>query len=108
MPSRRAPALVASLASRLAAELEIPYHPCLSKKRDTEQQKLMENSGHQVSNLWDAFEVAPEPLPGRVLLVDDLVDSKWTFTLAGRALQIAGSGPVVPIALASTAGSDDG
>ncbi len=36
-----------------------------------------------------------------VLLVDDLVDSRWTLTVAGRALRLAGAGEVLPFALAS-------
>ena len=38
---------------------------------------------------------------GAVLLVDDLVDSRWTLTVAARALRRAGSGPVLPFVLAS-------
>jgi ATP-dependent DNA helicase RecQ len=34
-----------------------------------------------------------------VLLVDDLVDSRWSLTVAGRLLRLAGSGPVLPLAL---------
>jgi ATP-dependent DNA helicase RecQ len=41
-----------------------------------------------------------------VLLVDDLVDSRWTMTEVGRLLRAAGSGPVFPLALASTLGRD--
>jgi ATP-dependent DNA helicase RecQ len=40
---------------------------------------------------------------GPVLLVDDLVDSRWTMTVAGRALRRAGAGSVLPFALASVA-----
>jgi ATP-dependent DNA helicase RecQ len=37
---------------------------------------------------------------GPVLLIDDLVDSRWTLTVAGALLRAAGSGPVLPFALA--------
>ena len=39
---------------------------------------------------------------GAVLVVDDLIDSGWTLTEVGRVLRRAGSGPVVPLALATT------
>jgi ATP-dependent DNA helicase RecQ len=40
------------------------------------------------------------PLDGSpVLLVDDLVVTGWTLTLAARALRAAGAGPVLPLAL---------
>jgi ATP-dependent DNA helicase RecQ len=35
-----------------------------------------------------------------VLLVDDLVDSRWTLTVVAAALLQAGSGPVSPFVLA--------
>jgi ATP-dependent DNA helicase RecQ len=43
------------------------------------------------------------------MLIDDMVDSKWTFTVVGALLRKAGSGPVLPVALCSTAqtGYDD-
>ena len=34
------------------------------------------------------------------LLVDDIVDSRWTLTAVGIQLREAGSGPVYPFALA--------
>ena len=37
---------------------------------------------------------------GPVLLVDDLVDSRWTLTVAGSLLRDHGAGPVFPFALA--------
>jgi hypoxanthine phosphoribosyltransferase len=40
---------------------------------------------------------------GPVLLVDDLVDSRWTMTVAGRTLRRAGAGSVLPFALAGLA-----
>ena len=39
-------------------------------------------------------------LDGPVLLVDDMVDSRWTFTVAARLLRHYGSGEVWPLALA--------
>ena len=38
-----------------------------------------------------------------VLLVDDLADSRWTVTVAGRALRRAGAASVLPFVLALTA-----
>jgi ATP-dependent DNA helicase RecQ len=42
-------------------------------------------------------------LAGPVLLVDDLADSGWTMTLAGRALRRAGAAGVLPLTLAVAA-----
>jgi hypothetical protein len=41
------------------------------------------------------------PRAGPVLLVDDMFDSGWTFTVIGVALRESGSGPVFPFALAA-------
>jgi ATP-dependent DNA helicase RecQ len=38
-----------------------------------------------------------------VLLVDDLADSRWTVTVAGRELRRAGAAAVLPFVLALTA-----
>jgi ATP-dependent DNA helicase RecQ len=76
--------------------------------RDTEPQKTRANSFQQAQNLVGAFDVdqatvRPEP----VLLIDDMVDSKWTFTVAAAPLRRAGSGPVHPFALADTSSEDN-
>jgi ATP-dependent DNA helicase RecQ len=80
---------------------------CIRKVRDTEPQKTRANSFQQARNLLDAFAadratVRPEP----VLLVDDMVDSKWTFTVLTVMLRKAGSGPVYPFALADSSLED--
>jgi ATP-dependent DNA helicase RecQ len=46
------------------------------------------------------FGSGPVLPPAPVLLVDDMVDSGWTLTLAAVLLQCHGSGPVYPFALA--------
>ena len=46
------------------------------------------------------FGGAPALPPVPVLLVDDMVDSGWTLTLAAVLLQLQGSRPVYPFALA--------
>jgi ATP-dependent DNA helicase RecQ len=64
------------------------------------------NSAQRVRALHDAFIVPPHlaaelpQLTGPVLLVDDLTDSGWTLSLAGRALRRAGAPGVLPLALA--------
>lgn len=64
----------------------------------------MQNSAMQFQNVDQAFTVDGSIDEGPVLLVDDVVDSRWTMTVIGALLQEAGSGPVVPFALADTAG----
>jgi ATP-dependent DNA helicase RecQ len=105
MPSRRTD-IVADFAERLADRLGLPYREALVKVRDTPPQKSMENSHQQLRNVIGAFEVdESELLEGPVLLVDDVVDSRWSLTECARLLREAGSGPVFPLALADSSRS---
>jgi ATP-dependent DNA helicase RecQ len=108
VPSLRRPTLVPDFAARLARALDLPFVQALQKRRDTPQQKTMENSAQQMANIADAFEVVQGTVdPGPVLLVDDMVDSRWTFTECALVLRNAGTGPVFPVALVTTAGAGD-
>ena len=108
VPSLRRPELVADFAARLAVSLGLVCESAVVKVRETEPQKTMQNSQMQYRNIRDAFEVRG-PLPeGSVLLVDDMVDSRWTLTVVGSSLRQAGAGPVYPFALADTAGRSTG
>ena len=101
IPSRRHPHLVPDFAERLAAELKLPFHPALSKVENRAEQKSMANSVQQARNVDGSLALSLEPLPGEpVLLVDDMVDSGWTLTVAAWLLRSNGSGKVWPLALA--------
>jgi ATP-dependent DNA helicase RecQ len=103
IPSLRQPELVPDFAKRLAGALKIPFHPVLIKTEARRPQKEMANSSQQALNVDGSLDVNIEPLPeGSVLLVDDLVDSRWTLTVAAYILQLHRSGKVFPLALADT------
>ena len=103
MPSRRHPNLVPDFAERLAIRMGLPFHRVLEKDEDRAEQKSMANSTQQARNVDGSLVVSVEPLPhGPVLLVDDMVDSRWTLTVAVWLLRSLGSGEVWPLALALT------
>ena len=103
--SRRHAQLVPDFARRLAVALDLPYREALRKKEDRPEQKTMQNSDQQARNVIGSLAVERNAmLPGPVLLVDDMVDSGWTFTVAARLLRGRGSGVVWPFALADAAG----
>jgi ATP-dependent DNA helicase RecQ len=105
VPSRRHPNLVPDFAGRLADALGLPFESVLVRVDDRPEQKRMANSTQQARNLDGALAwVGEEPLPGPVLLVDDMVDSRWTFTVSAWLLRSNGCGEVWPLAL-SQAGS---
>ena len=105
IPSLRHPHLVPDFARRLADALDLPFSDVLRKKGARPQQKTMENSDRQARNVVGSLAVTQDALlPGPVLLVDDIVDSRWTFTVAAWELRRRGCGPVWPLALATAGG----
>lgn len=106
VPSQSHPTLAPDFAKRLAKALHIEYVEALEKIKVNEPQKMQRNSVHQSHNLDGAFAIR-ETRAGAVLLVDDAVDSGWTFTIAGALLREATSCPVIPFALCSTRRKDD-
>lgn len=107
VPSLKRPILVPDFAQRLAVALGLPFYSCVRKVHDTRPQKEMQNSYQQTANLNGAFavEITPE-MHGAVLLVDDMVDSRWTLTVIAALLRQKGSGSVFPLALSVTTPSE--
>jgi ATP-dependent DNA helicase RecQ len=103
VPSLRHPDLVPDFASRLAARLGLPFHAVLEKTDNRPEQKTMSNSTQQARNIDGSLAITTQPIPaGPVLLIDDMVDSRWTLTVAVWLLRTHGSGAVFPLALAQT------
>ena len=101
IPSRRHPDLVPDFARRLALALELPFQGVLEKTDDRPEQKAMANSSQQARNIDGSLAIRAGELPkGPVFLVDDMVDSGWTLTIAAWLLRSGGSGPVFPLVLA--------
>jgi ATP-dependent DNA helicase RecQ len=108
VPSLRSQALVPDFARRLATRLGLPFHEAVVKVQETQRQRNMMNSWQQSSNLDGAFEVDRGQIEaGPVLLIDDVVDSRWSLTVIGALLRTAGSGPVFPMVLASASTTGD-
>jgi ATP-dependent DNA helicase RecQ len=104
IPSRHHASLVPDFARRLAAALHLRFDDVLDKIADRPPQKEMENWIQQARNVDGSLAVKMSPLPaGPILLVDDMVDSGWTLTVAAYLLTSHGGGVVYPLALASTA-----
>jgi ATP-dependent DNA helicase RecQ len=104
IPSLRHSGLVPDFARRLAAALELPFSMALEKTEDRPEQNRMANSAQQARNVDGSLGISEEIPAGPVLLVDDRVDSRWTFTVAAWLLRSHGSGEVFPLALAVTGG----
>ncbi len=103
IPSLRHPDLVPDFARRLATALSLPFDAVLEKTENRPEQKTMANSTQQARNIDGSLAVSAKPLrTAPVLLVDDMVDSRWTLTVAAWLLRSHGSGEVWPLALSLT------
>ena len=97
--SRTRPHQLDHLARRIA---EIGRLPLLGSLRPAgERPAPHANSAQRLASVWHGFEEPHFTLPaGPILLVDDVIDSGWTVTVAARLVRRAGAGAVLPFALA--------
>ncbi|MBJ7346649.1 MAG: RecQ family ATP-dependent DNA helicase [Gemmataceae bacterium] len=103
LPSLRNPTLVPDFAKKFASALKLPFVMAITKTMERPPQKEMANSVKQARNIDGSLDVKNLPFnKGPVFLIDDTVDSKWTFTVASWILRNNGSGQVWPLALAIT------
>jgi ATP-dependent DNA helicase RecQ len=103
VPSLRHPALVPDFAATLAVALGLPFRVVIARSDNRPEQKTMANSTQQARNVDGALVLNGQSMPrGPVLLVDDMVDSRWTLTVAAWLLRTGGSGDVHPMALSQT------
>ncbi|WP_018564679.1 RecQ family ATP-dependent DNA helicase [Streptomyces sp. PsTaAH-124] len=108
IPSTTRPRLVGSLAEGIATVGRLPFLGTLTYTGpDGGRAVRRSNSAQRLKALSQAFTVSGELAdalsrsPGPVLLVDDSTDSGWTLAVAARLLRRAGSGPVLPLVLAT-------
>ncbi|MET4078459.1 RecQ family ATP-dependent DNA helicase [Janibacter sp. UYMM211] len=105
MPSRRHPLLVGSVAEHLAQVGRLTMLGTLDLVEDGPVGEPGGNSAFRLAGVWDRLSVGPElasalaTAGGPVLLVDDVVHSRWSLTVAGRLLRRAGAEAVLPLAL---------
>ena len=108
MPSQSRPQLVDSLARGIASAGHLPFWGALELNPDVPRGSHGGNSAYRLAEVWDRFTVPPDvteqlSASGRpvVLLVDDLVDSRWSLTVAAQQLRLAGAEAVLPFVLAA-------
>src|SRR5690554_3536420 len=106
VPSRRSPGLIDSVAAGLSAAGRLPRLGSLEHAGGGPTGDPGGNSAYRLAGVWERFALSQEladsirNLEGPVLLIDDLVDSRWTMTIAARTLLRAGAPAVLPFALA--------
>lgn len=106
IPSRRRPRLAGSLAEGIARIGRLPLLGVLDLIGGGPTGEPGGNSAFRLAGVFGRFGVGTDlgerlrTHQGPVLLVDDLVDSRWTFTEAARVVRAAGAESVLPFALA--------
>jgi ATP-dependent DNA helicase RecQ len=101
VPSRSRPQLVGTLARGIADIGRMPMLGTLDLVDGGPKGDPGGNSAFRLAGVWQRFSAESLDVPnGPVLLVDDLVDSRWTVTVAARELRRAGATAVLPFALA--------
>lgn len=104
IPSLRRPVLVKCFAERIATKLNLQYIETIDKIKDVRCQKEFNNSYMQYENAYNSFGICSDVPKNNILLIDDMVDSRWTFAVCGYKLRCNGSGKVYPFALANSVG----
>ena len=109
VPSATRPHLIDSLASGLARVGHLQDLGGLDLAENAPRLNSSTNSAYRLRDVHNRFSVGPQLMSrlshlggAPVLLVDDVISSRWTMTVAARSLRRAGSGPVLPLALALT------
>nr|WP_205835216.1 RecQ family ATP-dependent DNA helicase [Microbacterium sp. CFH 90308] len=101
MPSRSRPQLVDSLARGISEVGRRPYLGALDLVDGGPTGQPGGNSAFRLAGVWGRLSAGALDVPaGPVLLVDDVVDSRWTLAVAARELRRAGASAVLPFALA--------
>jgi ATP-dependent DNA helicase RecQ len=102
VPSRRHDAVLSGLATELGRLGRLHVRGALTSSPDRPRQDRMENSVHRLANVWGSLRATGDlPSEGPVLVLDDVIDSGWTMTVAAAELRAAGAPAVLPLALAT-------
>jgi ATP-dependent DNA helicase RecQ len=106
VPSLRHPVLVRSFAAAIARAGRLIDLGALELDPMAESLEAAGNSAFRLRQVFGRFRLTPaqqewlESGPGPVLLLDDLVETRWTMTVAAMLLRSHGAPAVLPFALA--------
>ena len=100
--------LVKNFAIKFASSIKVPISFDLIKTKQTDAQKVFQNSFLKQENVKDAFTYNNTiDLQGiRIIVLDDIYDSGATLKEIGKLLTAMGAELIVPITIAKTVGGD--
>ena len=94
-----------NFAIKFANTIKVPISHSLIKTRETEEQKVFQNSYSKKDNVKDAFTIDSNVVRDKtILLIDDIYDSGATLKEIGKTLTENGAKWIVPIVIAKTVG----
>ena len=106
VPSLRSE-IVKNFANQVSEKLGIPCMNLIDKTEGRKQKEL-DGSIYQCENAIKTFHIKKMLIiPKKVILIDDIVDSKWTLTICGYLLTENGVNKVFPFALADSSSKKD-
>ncbi|MBU2583976.1 MAG: RecQ family ATP-dependent DNA helicase [Bacteroidetes bacterium] len=108
VPPTKSGDLVKNFAVKISEVLNIPISHNLVKQRQTQEQKIFENSYLKADNVKDAFTYKNpmEVIDKNILLIDDIFDSGATAKEIGKCLTKLEANKIVPLVIARTVGGD--
>lgn len=105
VPSATGSVLVKTFAEKIANKLNVKCHTIITKSQNAKKQKSLQNSVLQFENAMEAYEViSTEGLTNNILLIDDIVDSRWTLAAITYKLKLKKSCKVYPFTIADSSG----
>lgn len=105
VPPTKSGNLVRNFAIKFASTIKVPISHDLIKIRNTQEQKVFQNSYSKQDNVKDAFDIDNVNITNKtILLIDDIYDSGATLREIGKVLTEHGAKWIVPIVIAKTVG----
>ncbi|TXT16191.1 MAG: ATP-dependent DNA helicase RecQ [Erysipelotrichaceae bacterium] len=105
IPSTKRPNFVKDFAYKVAEDLGMEVYNILVKRETGFSQKNFQNGAKQYDNAMKSFEIKHGiKLPTNILLIDDIVDSRWTLVAATIKLKEIGRHDVYPFTIANSNG----
>lgn len=97
--------LVKNFAVKFSRVTNIPISHELLKVRNTQEQKMFQNSYGKQENVAGAFDIDENIVKGKtIVLLDDIYDSGATLKEVGKLLTQYGAKCIVPMVIAKTVG----
>jgi len=100
--------LVKNFAEKISKVIGIPISHGLIKVKETDPQKIFQNSVLKRDNVKNAFCYEPiQDISGKnILIIDDIFDSGASIKEIGKYLTSCGASMIAPLVIAKTVGGD--